>query len=358
MAKSVKIGFKESYNHYNHIMSQLKKKEFKGIYLLMGEEPFFIDAIADYIVANTLTPELKEFNQTVLYGNATSASEVVNLSRQYPMMGDKSLVVLREAQNLSDIASLVHYVKSPLSSTILVICHKDKLLDKRSALYKSFNEDNSVVFESISPREWEVDAWITDLAKSKGKTIDNASVQMMVQCLGADLTKINNELEKLFTALPASKEAITPIDIENYIGISKDYNNFELTKALSEHDVYKALLIAKYFAQSQKQNPYVVTISMLHTHFYRIFNLAIMVWTSQKRNMPLPSEMELAKILALPTPFFLKEYMQAIKYYNSAKAFAALSLIREYDLKGKGLNQGSASVGELLEELILKIIKL
>ncbi|MEG2759653.1 MAG: DNA polymerase III subunit delta, partial [Rikenellaceae bacterium] len=167
MAKSVKIGFKESYNHYNHIMSQLKKKEFKGIYLLMGEEPFFIDAIADYIVANTLTPELKEFNQTVLYGNATSASEVVNLSRQYPMMGDKSLVVLREAQNLSDIASLVHYVKSPLSSTILVICHKDKLLDKRSALYKSFNEDNSVVFESISPREWEVDAWITDLAKSK-----------------------------------------------------------------------------------------------------------------------------------------------------------------------------------------------
>lgn len=358
MAKTVKIGFKESYNHFNHLMSRLDKGEYSGIYVLMGEEPFFIDAIADYIVANALTPELKEFNQTVVYGNATSAGEVLNLCRQYPMMGERSLVVIREAQNMSDIASLVHYVKSPLATTILVVCHKDKLLDKRSAFYKALDADKNVLFESISPREWEVDAWITDTVKSKGKAIDNASVQMLAQYLGADLTKINNELDKLFTALPAAKRDITPVDIENYIGISKDYNNFELTKALSERDVYRAMLIAKHFAQSQKQNPYVVTIQMLHTHFYRIFNLAIMVWTAQKRNTPLPSEMELAKILALPTPFFLKEYMQAIKYYNSARAFAALSLIREYDLKGKGLHQGSASVGELLEELILKIVKL
>lgn len=354
MAKSAKGSFRDSYTRFRQITEGIGKGVFSRIYVLMGEEPFFIDAVSDLIAENGMPEDMKPFNQSVLYGGSTSAAEVVGLCRQYPMMGDKSIVIIKDAQNMSDLQSLVHYVKDPLDTTTLVICYRNGNIDKRSAFYKAL-AGSAEILESVPPREYEVDAWITETAKRKGYSIGASSVQMLVQYLGADLTKINNELDKLITALPADSRTITPSDIENFIGISKDYNNFELTKALSEGDAYRALRIARHFADSQKQNPYVVTIQMLHTHFYRIFNLAIILWTAKKRKAPVPSDMELAKMLQLPSTFFLKEYMQAVSRYNSQKAFTILGLIREYDMKGKGVNQGSTGTGELLEELIIKI---
>ncbi|MBE9488260.1 MAG: DNA polymerase III subunit delta [Bacteroidetes bacterium] len=358
MAKSGKKSFKDSYSQYNELLASMQKGKYVNIYLLMGEEGYFIDMLSNYISVNAMPEDMKPFNQTVLYGGSSSAQEVVSLCRQYPMTGEKSVIILRDAQAMSDLASLLHYIKEPLPTTLLVLCHSGKMLDKRSPLYKAINkESGAVVFESVPPREYEVDGWINDLVKNHGRTIEPSSIQMLVQYLGADIIKISNELDKLLTALPENVKKISSTDIENYIGISKDFNNFELTKSLSECNFYKALLIARYFAESQKQNPYVVTIQMLYMHFQRIFNLAIIMWTAKHKKTQIPSDMELAKILSLPSPFFLKEYMQAVKHYNTSRSYAILGLIREYDLKGKGLNQGGVTVGELLEELILKISK-
>lgn len=357
MAKSGKIGFRDSYLQCKDIMGELKRGIYKKIYFLQGDEPFFIDIISDYISKNSVEEEMMSFNMSILYGNSTSVSEVVALARQFPMIGDRSVVIVKEAQSLSDFNLLSHYINEPLSSTILVLCYKNGKIDKRSKLYKSFGKD-SVVFESTLPREYEVEGWITDSVRDKGLAIDIKGVQMLVQHLGADLTKIVNELDKLITALPKDTKIITPTDIENYVGISKDYNNFELTRALSEGDVHKAMLIAYHFADSQKQNPYVVTIQMLHTHFYRIFSLALLQWQTKKQGHSMPPDDVIARTLQLPSVFFLKEYYQAIKFYNSSRAFSILNLLREYDLKGKGVGQGSANTGELLRELILKIVNI
>lgn len=354
MAKSSKKTFKESATDYTALSTRIRSRQFSPLYLLMGEEPYFIDRLTAQLCEEILTPEERAFNQTVVYGKDTEVGAVINLCRQMPMMGAFQVVVVKEAQSLRKIEQLALYTASPSRTTVLVVCHKEKTLDKRSQLYKQM-EGKGVVFESVSPRDYEIAGWLNDFVRSKGCTIDAKSVAMLTDHLGADISKINNELGKLLTYLPEGTTQITADHIEQNIGISKEFNNFELTRAMSERNMAKAMQIADHFARNPKDNPLLVTISALFTHFQRIFILNYQKWYVRRKGTPMPSDMELARMLKLPTAFFLKEYQQASGLYPNNKVFAILGLLREYDLKSKGMNTGQADHGELLQELLLKI---
>ena len=338
MAKSSKKGFRESVADYAALSAQIQKRNFAPIYLLMGEESYFIDRLTDLLAATILTPEEQAFNQTVVYGKEYEAGQIINLCRQMPMMGNRQVVIVREAQNLKKWDQLSLYTSAPSPTTVLVLCYKEKSVDKRSAVYKQA-EANGTVFESVAPREYEIAGWLTEH-------------------LGTDLSKIDNELDKLLTYLPEGTHKITAEQIETNIGISKDFNNFELTKAISEKNMEKAMLIADHFARNPKDNPLLVTISTLFTHFQRIFILNYQKWLCRRKGAAMPSEMELARMLKLPAAYFLKEYQQAATLYPNQKVFAIMGLLREYDLKSKGINAGQTDNGELLKELLLKIFLL
>lgn len=355
MAKSGKVTFRESAEHFNSLAVSIRKGTFSPVYLLMGEEPYFVDALGDLLAERVLGEAERSFNQTVVYGKDTEGGAVVNLCRQMPMMGGRMVVIVKEAQQMKKIEQLANYTQNPIDSTVLVICHKGKNVDKRTPLYKSCR-DKGVVFESVPPRDYEIGTFLTDFVRSKGLKMDTKSTAMLVDHLGADIAKIANELGKLTTSLPEGTKTVTADHIEQYIGISKDFNTFELTRAISERNLAKAMRIADYFSRNQKENPFVVTISLLFTHFQRIFMFNYQRWLSRREGRAMPSEMELARMLKLPSPFFLKEYVGAANHYPTPKAFAVFGLLREYDMKSKGVESGSANDGELLKELLLKII--
>lgn len=357
MAKSGKIGFRDAVADFDRLRGQIAARKFAPVYLLMGEEGYFIDQLSDLLAATVLTEAEKAFNQTVVYGKDTEAGAVINLCRQMPMMGSYQVVFVREAQQLKKIDQLSLYTKSPSPTTILVLCHKEKNVDKRTQFYKQINE-KGVVFESPRPYDNELAAWLGGFVRGKGCSIDPKALQMLTDHLGVDISKISNELDKLLTYLPQGTKEITPDHIEQNIGISKDFNAFELTRALSGGDMARALLIADHFGRNPKEYPLVVTLSTLFNHFQRIFILNYQVWLSKHRNVPMPPEMELCRMLKLASPFFLAEYRQAAARYPNRKVFGVLGLIREYDLKSKGMNAGAADDGELLRELLLKIFLL
>jgi len=355
MAKSGKTTFKESVDQFNGLVATIRKREFAPVYLLMGEESYFIDILSDMLAANILNEMEKAFNQTIVYGKDTEGGAVVNLCRQMPMMGGKMVVIVKEAQQLKKIEQLANYTQSPQDSTVLVICHKGKNVDKRTPLYKSC-KDKGVAFESVPPRDYEISGWLNDFVRSKGLAMDAKATSMLVDHLGADIAKIANELDKLVTSLPEGTKNVTADHIEQNIGISKEFNTFELTKAVSEKNLAKAMQIADHFARNPKENPFVVTVSMLFTHFQRIFILNYQRWLAKKEGRGMPSEMDLARMLKLGSAFFLREYTSAANLYPTPKCFAIFGLLREYDLKSKGVESGSADDGELLKELLLKIV--
>ena len=357
MAKSSKKSFKESVADYAALSERIGRRQFAPVYLLMGEEPYFIDMLAERLGETILSPEERAFDQTVVYGRDTEAGAIVNFCRQMPMMGAFQVVIVREAQTLRRIDQLSLYTSAPSPTTILVLCHKEKGLDKRSQLYKQI-EAKGAVFESFAPRDYEIAGWLGDFVRSKGCSIDPKAAAMLTDHLGADISKISNELGKLLTYLPEGTKQITAAHIEQNIGISKDFNNFELTRAMSERNVARAMLIADHFARNPKENPLLVTVSALFTHFQRIFILNYQKWYCRRKGAPMPPDAELARMLKLPTAFFLKEYQQAAALYPNNKVFAILGLLREYDLKSKGMNTGQADGGELLKELLLKIFLL
>lgn len=356
MSKNSK-GFRHSVAEYRRILQELKQGRFSPLYLLMGEEPYFIDRLSGYLAEHVLEESQKSFNLTVLYGRDTTAGDVIAACRRFPMMAERQVVVLKEAQQLRGIDQLAHYAQAPLGSTLFVLCHKGKALDRRSVLYKKI-AGAGVVFESVPARDYEMPDWVLSLFKERGLTIDMKAVSMIVEKLGTDLSKLENETDKLLTGLPEGTRRVTERDVELHIGISKDFNNFELTKALSEKDAVKAMRIADHFAQNPKDNPLVVTIQALFTHFLRIFVMGYLRWTAQKARTPLPSDTELMKRLKLSSTYFVKEYFNAAALYPTRKSFTALGLIRQYDMKGKGMDAGSADNGELLKELILKLLSL
>ena len=342
---------------YEEIARNLKNKNYAPVYFLMGEEDYYIDRISEYIMQYVLTESEKEFNQTVVYGTDTDIASVINAARRYPMMSKYQVVVVREAQNLKNLDELTYYLQKPMLSTILVFCYKHGALDRRKKLTAEL-EKVGVLFESRKLKDTQLPGFIASYLKRRQVEIEPKASEMMAEFVGTDLNRMAGELEKLIITLPKGQRRITPEQIEQNIGISKDFNNFELTRALSEKNMAKAMQIADHFARNPKENPLLVTISAMFTHFQRIFILNYQRWLSKKQARPMPSDQELARMLKLPTAFFLKEYTQAASLYPNHKVFAILGLLREYDLKSKGMNTGQADDGELLQELLLKIMLL
>ncbi len=356
MAKST-LKFKDTLNAYSQIASDIKARKFSPIYLLMGEEGYFIDSLCDMLCEGILPEEQRVFNQIVVYGRDVDGGQVVNSCRQLPMMGDREVVVVKEAQGMRSIEKLVHYTSSPSPSTILVICHKEKNVDKRSQLYKSILKVG-VVLESVRPRDYEIGGWLSSLVAQRGCTISDKALSMLVDNLGCDIAKISNELTKLMLSLEQGVTRIEDIHIEQNIGISKDFNNFELCKAVLSRNVSRSLMIAEHFAHNPKANPLLVTIMSLFGQFKQLFTLNYLSWLTRQKGERFPNDMELMRILKVGNPYAVAELKQASAQWQNAKVFAVLGLMREYDSKSKGINTGGATDGELLRELLLKIFSL
>jgi len=327
------------------IVADIRNGNTKPIYFLMGDEPYYIDAISSYIEKNVLAEEEKGFNQMVLYGRDVTVEDIVSNAKRYPMMAEKQVVLVKEAQDLSrTIDKLEAYAVNPQPTTVLVICYKYKKLDKRKKLYKTIDKVG-VLFESKKLYDNQVPDWIRRVLASKKYTISQKAAQMLVEFLGTDLGKINNELEKLQLVLPSGTE-ISPKHIEENIGISKDYNNFELRKAVGERDILKANRIINYFAQNPKDNPTVVTVSLLYNFFSQLL---------QYHALGDKSQFSVAKALKI-NPFFVKEYQAAGKNYPMRKVSQVVALLREADLKSKGVGASNLPQSDLLKELLFKMM--
>ncbi|MHA7863013.1 DNA polymerase III subunit delta [Flagellimonas marinaquae] len=327
------------------IVSEIKRGNPKPIYFLMGEEPYYIDRISQYIAENVLTEDERGFNQMVLYGKDTSVDEVVANAKRFPMMAQYQVVIVKEAQHLSrNIEQLVHYAENPQQTTILVLCYKYKKLDKRKKLYKAIQKKGEL-FESKKLYENQVADWIRRTLASKKYKISPKSCIMLVEFLGTDLSKISNELDKLTLIVPPTTE-ITPELIEEHIGISKDFNNFELKKAIGERDVKKASRIIDYFAQNPKDNPFVVTVTLLNTFFTQLL---------QYHGLQDHSPGNVARVLGV-SPYFVNEYVVAARNYPMKRVSGVISSLRKLDLKGKGVGASNMAQADLLKELLSEIL--
>lgn len=356
MAKST-IKFRDSVAQYERLTSDIAARRFAPVYLLMGEESYFIDALAARIADTVLDEAERAFNQTTVYGKDSDAGQVINLCRQMPMMGSFQVVILREAQQLRALDKLSLYTQHPSPSTILVICHKERNADKRSAFYKGCAA-NGAVMESVRPRDYEIAAWLQQFIAKKGLSIDAKALSMLTDHLGTDISKIANELRKLTVSLPEGTRRITDADIETHIGISKEFNNFELCKAVTSRDMGRALMIADHFARNPREHPLLVTVLALFSQFKELFVVNYLLWLARRKGQPFPSDAEMMRILRKSNPYVIGELKQAAARWDNRKVFAVLGLLREYDAKSKGLNAGGASDGELLRELLLKIFLL
>lgn len=330
---------------YDQILQSLKKKDYRPVYFLSGEEPYYIDAIANFIDENVLDEADKGFNQSVLYGKDVDLQNVLNLAKQFPMMGDKQVIIVREAQDIKNFDALESYIKQPQTSTVLVFCYKGKSLDKRKTLAKSLDK-HAVLFESKKLYDNQLPDWITQYVSSKGFTISPKASVLLSEFLGNDLSKITNEVDKLCILIPAGS-LISPEIIEKNVGISKDYNIFELNNALGAKDFDKAMRIVQYFAANPKSNPFVVTVSTLHGFF-----LKVMTYHFAPDKNP-----DSLAVLMKVNKFFLKDYQLAAKNYPPKKISSIFELLNEYDLKSKGVNNPSLEDGELLKELVYKILR-
>jgi DNA polymerase-3 subunit delta len=326
------------------IVNDIKGGNIKPIYFLMGEESYFIDKLADYIEQNLLSEDEKGFNQTVLYGRDVTIEDIVSTAKRYPMMAERQVVIVKEAQDLSrTIDKLESYVDHPMQSTVLVFCYKYKTLDKRKKMTKSLDKVG-VVFESKKLYEKQFCDWIKRVLSGKNYTIEPKANAMLVEFLGADLSKINNELEKLQIILPKGS-AITPKHIEENIGFSKDFNNFELLNALGSRNQLKAYQIAQYFSDNQKANPLVVTTSTVFGFFIKILK-----YHGLKDKNP----RNVASVLGV-SPYFLKDYDVALKNYPMRKVSQIVTTLRELDIKSKGVGANALHTSDLLKEMLFKI---
>jgi DNA polymerase III subunit delta len=327
---------------FEGIMSDLKAAKYKPVYFLMGEEPFFIDLITDYLAEHVLTAEERSFNQLVLYGRDTDMKMIVSSARRYPMMASRQVIIVREAQQLKNLEGLESYLASVMPSTVLVFAYKYKKLDKRTKLAKLLAE-KCVLLESDKLREDKVPSWIIGYLKERDYRADQKTATLLVDFLGNDLGKIENELDKLMLVVPTGSKEITPDLVEKNIGISKDYNTFELTRALATGDLLKSGRIVRYFANNPKNNPFILTLASLFYYFTKVL-LYHGLADKSKENV--------ARELGI-NPFFAGEYVQAASQFPLVKTRRIISWLREYDLKAKGGSM--ASEGDLLRELIFKI---
>lgn len=329
---------------YEEILANLKKKIYHPIYFLMGDESYFIDQISDYITENVLTPTERDFNQHILYGKDVDADKIITYARRFPMMSNHQVVIVREAQAIKKIEDLEPYVNNPLKSTILVINYRYKTIDKRKSFAKALAK-KGMVFESKKIYENKLPSWINTFLADKDYSIEPQASAMLSEYLGTDLSKVANELDKLIINLP-KKTRITPDHVEKNIGISKDFNIFELQNALGERNVLKSNQIINYFAANPASNPLPKTISTLYFFFMKLLTYHFLDDKSQNN---------VASALQI-NPFFVSSYSAAARQYPVRKVVGIMSVLREFDMKSKGMGDVSSDMADLQKELIYKIL--
>lgn len=332
----------------DEILRDIKAKRFSPVYVLHGEEPFFIDQVADAVETHALAESERGFNQTILYGKDMDHVTLLDYLRRYPMMSERQVVILREAQEMKSLTELTAYMENPMTTTVFVVCHKHKKVDSRTKFGKALQGKNVVLLESKKLYDNQIADWIMHFCKSHKMQMEPAAAALMAEYLGADLSRIANELEKLTLNLPAGT-TVNAGHVQEYVGISKEYNVFELQKALATRDLAKMARIEHYFAANIRKNPLIVTISSLYGYFSKVYMLHALKGAT---------DAEILKALDLRSDWFLKEYRIAANNYSTAQTVAVISLLREYDLRSKGINNDNTSTGEeeLMKELFWRML--
>ncbi len=343
-------GFQETDSLCREIVNDARKGVFRPVYLLMGDEPYYVDMVCDAILDNCLDESERDFNQTVCYGADVDADTVITAARRYPMFAERQLVVVKEAQMMKSLEELAVYCQHPLESTVLVIAMHGASADKRKSLYKTVSK-MGVVVDSQALRDYEVPRWIPMFYQTKGLRITPDAAALLAEHAGTDLAKIAIETEKMLKNLPEGTSEVNASDIEKNVGISRQFSIFELTKELSMKNAAKALRIAAYIGSAAKfAMP--MAVSALYTHFYRILKYEALLMKD-----PRPGNDIKAKVLGV-NPFFFQEYDMAVRNYPLKRCMAVIALLKEYDYKGKGGDVGEASPGELMVELTAKILNI
>lgn len=331
---------------FDQIIGDISKRKFTPVYLLEGDETFFIDEITKELEEKVLKPEEKSFNMTIAYGKDISPLEIKMAARRYPMMSEFQLLIIKEAQNLSDIDLLEDYIENPMSTTILVLCYKGKKVDKRKKVGKLFSKYTH--FTSERMRDYEITPWIERYIRSKGRNIDPKAVQLIADYLGNDLGKISNEIDKMLINVKAEVAIITETHIEQNIGISKDYNIFELQKAIGQKNFNKTVQIANYFASNPKQNPIIPIIANLFSFFSKVYTYHTV------RSKP---KKDIAIALGI-NEFFVEDYRLASTNYTPQMIEHIFGNLKYYDLRSKGVNDTGTDEGQLMIELVVKILRI
>ena len=333
---------------FDSIMRDLKARKYSPVYYLMGDEPYYIDKIADYIAEHVLQPEERDFNQTILFGSDVSASLIADTARRYPMMSEYQVVIVKEAQNVKNTEALEKYFKAPMNSTILVMCHKNGTVDGRKKEYVKAILSAGVLFESKKLRDRDLPAFIENYLKARQVSIDPKSTQMIADNIGADLSRLTGELDKVILSLSEQDRRVTPQIVEDQIGVSKEFNGFELRDAIVNRNVFKANQIIKYFDENPKAGSIYSFLPMLFNYFQ---NLMIAYYAPNNK-----SQESVAEWLEMRSPWAAKDYMTGMRNYTAMKVMQIISKIREIDAKSKGLDNPNTPPGELMKELIFYIL--
>ena len=333
---------------FDSIMQDLKDRKFFPVYYLMGDESYYIDRISDYIAEHVLQPEERDFNQTILFGSDVNASQIADAARRYPMMSEYQVLIVKEAQNIKNTEALEKYFKQPMTSTILVMCHKNGTIDGRKREYVKAIQSAGVLFESKKLRDRDLPVFIETYLKQRNVSIDPKSTQIIADSIGADLSRLTGELDKVILSLPEEDRRVTPQVVEDQIGVSKDFNAFELRDAIVNRNVFKANQIIKYFDENPKAGSIYSFLPMLFNFFQ---NLMIAYYAPNRK-----SQEGVAEWLELRSPWAAKDYMTGMRNYTGVKVMEILSKIREIDAKSKGLDNPNTPPGELMKELIFYIL--
>ena len=327
-------------------MSELKSGKYRPVYYLMGEEGYFTDKITDYIATHALTEDEQGFNQAIYYGLESNIDDIITAAKRFPMMAERQVIIVREAQMLKNIDNLLYYLQAPSATTVLVFAHKNGSLDKRKKVATEL-ERNGVMLDSKKLRSEQLPSFVNGYLREKGLAADNKSVMMICEAVGADLSRIASEIDKLSIALPQGTTAVTPELVEEYIGISKEYNIFELQNAIVNKDVYKANSIINNFAQNPKKNPIQLTLAFL----FGFFSNVMMAYYAPEK-----SERGIAAFLGLKSTWGVGDYMKAMKNYRAVHVMDVLHLIRLADAQSKGAEGAATPDGEIMRELLYKIM--
>ena len=338
---------KKSSITFEDIMRRIEQRQYAPVYILMGDESYYIDQIADAIANSVLKPEEQDFNQTILFGADVTAAQVVDIAKGYPMMSSHRVVIVKEAQNVKSLDALEKYLVNPMLTTILVWCHKNGLIDKRKKVVAKA-ESVGIVFESKKKRDYELNTFINKYLKVKHVQIDAKSSDMIVEHVGADLSRLVSELDKIILSLDDKNRIITPEMVEQKIGISKEFNTFELRSTIINKDVYKANLIINYFEKNPKSGSIYAFLPLLFSYFQ---NLMIAYYAPNRSN-----EADVARFLELKSSWAAKDYILGMRNYSGVKAMQIIEKIREVDAKSKGLDNPNTSADELMKELLFFIL--